>query len=322
MKRSSLLIVGVVAVAIGAGYGIGVRRGGFPSLNLNSKTIGFEPREISLGEQLWMQEVPFESRFVNRSATSIVILRFDSSCGCTLLDNSSFQNQSLEPGQSITVTGKIDTKQTLGSKTVDLRAHLTDGRVITGQLYWKTIGTYEVEPRSINLGRVVADEEKAMPSTTLKFHSKGARLRQATTDSDWLAVEMGDEANLLVKLVRERLPVGRTFGRIILETDDPHVPQFSIPVLMDGARDPLAVPSNVFLRGTQSQRVKIIDANGGLQRPMEWSTNDPALTVRKSAEDTLEVQIKPDDALRGGSAVVSVVDARNKKTSFTVTQLR
>lgn len=262
---------------------------------------------------------PFELQFVNRSTRSVGIKKIVSSCGCTVLDED-LHGSAVEPGETISITGRIDAGARPGhfQRRVDL--FTDDDQLFSAFVHYNVVATYTLQPTVVDFGRVDPSDSDFDDVRTALFRSDTATLGEPSVDSPWLEAATHERSSGETEIVihaRKEYPVyGKHVGRVVIPTSDPNHPSVVILAQVDCVQALRPVPAHVFLRGDEVQTVRLVD-DAGEAAPVAkaWSDClDLSVTVDAASVSVTNARgANPDEAV-----VVWVVDDRDRRTSFLV----
>jgi hypothetical protein len=252
-----------------------------------SEPIGFTSDSIDLGEAPWHTAAPFELRFYNGTERQLTVASIESSCGCTVLEVPASE-QPVIPGKSaLLIPGVLHTRGETGSKEYKVRVVTREAGEYTCSLVIDVFGTYKVEPREIDFGKV---RRGALPNTgsvrEFVFESSiDEVVSDPTADVDWIRCRRAAtcEASVRYEVMIDptRLRFGLQTGTLCLETSNPDCASACVRVRVLVIRELTAVPEEIYLSPGEDHRVEIRDANGRLveARRVEGYTQGIAVQI-------------------------------------------
>lgn len=281
-------------------------------------SVRFEPMELDFGDQPWHIDVPFELVLVNDRSQTVTLAGAQSSCGCTVIERERVAGVQVGPRQRYTIPGFISTETAGGIRERSVTVHLSDGTPCVARMRMNVIRSYRFEPEMAAFGRVVVDGPHGAgvavdPEMSLRFESLGPlMLAEPEVDSRWLHARI-DEAGggIVIQLNRRLLPTGPSYGRINVLTDDPYVPEWSIPVSFEVGRQLEAVPSHLFVRDGAPQTARIVAADGTEVSILGVTPSEPAIQVRLLDNTSLEASCDPGATLSAQPILVNVSEGRS-----------
>jgi hypothetical protein len=98
------------------------------------------------------------------------------------------------------------------------------------------------------------------------------------SDSHWLTGSV-DGDSIEVHVLTDELPLGKTFGRLTVETTDFYMPSCTIPVTIDHVADIVLAPSRLFLADDDPHVVRALGANGQPLRISSFECSAPDLRI-------------------------------------------
>ncbi|MFO0839294.1 MAG: DUF1573 domain-containing protein [Phycisphaerae bacterium] len=232
-----LLLLAVVGLAAFT-FGLSWSRRPAPSSS-RAAQVGFEPIELDLGKLPWHEKIPFRGTFRNGLSKPLIVRSVKPACGCTVIDASQYADKPFAPGASHTLDGTLDVGGALGQRRREIQLLDDTGAVHTLTVAYDAFATYRLQPDFVRFGEVDIDAPTAADSVqSIVFASDRVRLVGVpTSDSPWIDValnERGNESDIVVRVRKSHLPPGRRFSQLTVHTDDPHKPDFVLPVQIEG----------------------------------------------------------------------------------------
>lgn len=297
MSRSSAITIGVILTAVVGGYSLGYLRTGnpTPASTVESSLTGLSPSEIDLGEHLWGKEIAFELTFFNRETEPVVVSSVKSSCGCTILsDKDAFAQRQVAPGGSLIIPGKLTTPKDPGQRTSVVTLTLTSGVTHTSNVKVNVKGTWRLTPKSLDFGEIPADGSIGIRhARVISFVSETDSVVGApVADVPWIKCDLGRggraATDILVEVLPERLPPGKSLGSVTVRTSSSAKPTGVFYVRASLVQELAATPPIVILRGDRPQKARFTDRDGQSVR----------LASAHSQRDAIRVEVLEDGYVR------------------------
>lgn len=202
----------------------------------------------------WKVTTEFDLAFHNPSQAPIRLVEVKTSCGCTALDRKTQFPAVVAPGAEFHIRGVIDAGVTPGQLERTVAVRDGTGREFRATLRLTVTPTYEFEPPKVSFGRQTEHDD---PAAVITFTSETARLTGAVSvDADWLqATVEGNRVSVSTKM--DRLTNGLNIGRVTVQTDDPWLPAFTVPVSVSMVASLILIPSRVFLVDDKPRAVRV-----------------------------------------------------------------
>ena len=288
----------------------------------NPAFVGFQPREINLGDQLWGSRIPVDLTFVNRGPRSVAIASIDASCSCTVIKTDRYIGEAVAPDDELTIEAMFDIETNPGRKTSSIRLTGDDGQKYSATILANVLGTWSVTPGTVDLGRVVLDDPEATASQITVYESLEDELVGVDAGAaGWIETRLaprGDgRTEILMRVKRERLPPGISSASIVVKTTNPIKPASVIYVRAKGVYSLVAAPAYVSLIGTESKLVVFKNEDGTPADLREYSVEDSNLEIELLAEGKLRIT-NPSGQLKNELVTVIVTDQRGREREIIV----
>jgi len=204
-----------------------------------------------------------------------VVADVHAECECTVVRSGAFRGARVTPGTTLTLDGHVDVGYRGGTVRKGVAVTLADGRTIAAELKWTVKRAYTASPDKLAFFVL---EDEGPESTFVDFDSQTAKpVGPPRVDSPWLsATRTGGRIRIAVD--PQTAPSGKTWGHVLLRTDDPHVPLLSIPVLADKLAKINVYPNRVWLPAGATRIVRITDAAGAFPR-ISATSNSSAVEI-------------------------------------------
>jgi hypothetical protein len=330
---TALRWVGVGVVA-GVAFLAGVTRhawwptspGVSASSDVAAGTAGFSAPFVDLGMQPWHSSVEFRAEFINRTARQVTIAAVKPSCDCTAIDTDEFVGREIGTGGRVRIKGRLDTGSQLGKRASEVTFLLNSGAVHTLRVRYEVMGTYRLQPERLVFDGIALDEDDGESESVqcALFSSKTAEITaQPKADVPWLDISTaarGDGVSELYFHIRKnQLSFGQSSAQVRIETNDPFKPILLVPVTVHATSSLRPAPAHVFLRPTESKRVRFLRRDGTAATLAQAETADTGLEIRLDADGgcihischaaaSREARVEvTDDTGRAASVLVSVM---------------
>lgn len=216
-----------------------------------ARFLSFDPPEVDIGPQPWGLEVPFTVTLRNDTESTATLRGITPSCGCTVIDGSQYAGAEVAAGDILDIVGTVDVGTVLGPHRKQIDVLLDGGSVRSVFVRFDTFATYDASPRDLAFGDVDLQHQEDRILSVL-FVSDSAKVLSAQTDVPWVDAALREAASgrfeIAARLTPALLPPGPSFGRVLVRTDDPSRPTFSVPVHANGLAKLMAAPRHLFLR--------------------------------------------------------------------------
>jgi hypothetical protein len=203
-----------------------------PSIVGKSPKIVFDQVEFDFGQADSGDTVEHTYRFRNEGDSTLTIERVQASCGCT---GALASVKDVPPGGAGEVMATFRTKGYQGPVTKGISVETNDpqNRMIRLALKGEVVTAVSVEPRSLNFGRINRNERPQPVKLTLKLREgKDLRIQSVSTDASAIVltrVEELDSGAVYTVGLREKVPVGRLYGNIVIRTSGNKSPEIQVP---------------------------------------------------------------------------------------------
>lgn len=213
------------------------------------------------GEQFSTQLVEHTYSIENRGNATLLISKVHASCGCTVATVSS---QSIPPGQTATVTARLNLKGRRGDQTKIITIESNDPKAGVYRLTLKGKSLIEIglEPGYVNFGEVTGTN----PVTkTVELLSRDPNIELVSVTGDTDTTQASIEADAEGKRRQIRVTALPPFtegfhrGELTVLTTHPTQPKFKLPVSLLVPQPIHVVPQKLSIRGNYP---------GGLTRAM------------------------------------------------------
>lgn len=249
-------------------------------------SAGFSAPYVDLGMQPWHSSVEFSTEFVNQAAQAVTIVAVKPSCDCTAIDTEAFVGHEINRGGRLNIKGRLDTGSQLGKRASEVTFLLNTGALHTVRVHFEVMGTYRLQPERVVFEQVRLDhDDDADAVQCALFSSRTAQITaEPAADVPWLEIsraERGDGVTELYFHVRKsHLLSGQNFGQVRIETNDPFRPVSLVAVLANAVSSLRPTPAHVFLRRTESKRVRFLNEDGTPAVPAVATTADEGLVIQ------------------------------------------
>lgn len=148
-----LLAVAGVAFAVGVWRSPTKSGGGgihspVPLAAFAEKIVGFVPARIDLGTQPWASVLPLELEFVNGGDSPVVISSISTTCNCAVFDSAAMSGRSVAPGETLQVSGSLETGSHAGALARSVTLTTNDQRQFVATLFVEVTGSWAVSADS------------------------------------------------------------------------------------------------------------------------------------------------------------------------------
>jgi len=314
MRHLSGIKLLLVLVAVFAAYAVGVWRQSGQQLGASAVQgyVGFEPAEIDLGDVPWARTIPFRLVLVNRAKESFTVVSAQSTCDCTVIDQRSYEGRIVNAGDSLPIDLTIDTQKNPGRKLRRVEVTASTGRTYSASVMLNVVGTWSVQPDTIDFGDVLLDGSEAPEDRLAAYDSPADELLEVSAPGvAWLecyAAPRGEgEAQaheILFRVLKERLPPGSNNATIVVRTSNTIKSTAAIYVKARGTYQLISRPFEIHLVGSTPVTVEFFDRHGQAQR----------IVVAECANTAVRIQIQPDGSLEicnsSGRALPEVISVR------------
>ncbi|MCG3127078.1 MAG: hypothetical protein CHACPFDD_01935 [Phycisphaerae bacterium] len=226
----------LAALAGGLGYWRATERASCPGSvdETSGPEPGFQPGIVDVGRVPWGSELAGDLVFVNAGRSSLTIRAIVTDCGCTALDESAVIGQTLEPGDSLPIRFTVRAGTNPGNKRTRVTLHTTSGRMYRADVLVDVVGTWSIEPASVDFGTVEIDGAETHESI-LTFSSQVDQVQAVEAeDAPWLTVRRtprgSDGVAILVALDACNLRPGAHVAALTVRTNCRLKPDALIPV--------------------------------------------------------------------------------------------
>lgn len=285
-----------------------------------AETVSFAPTLVDLGRYPWYSRAPFVSTLKNDSRDGVRISAVTVSCGCVGVDRGVLQGKELLPGESVEVAGFLENNGNIGVLEQRIDVLFENGSIRTLTIVENSYPTYTISPQKLDFDEVEVADPDTEPSGTLTFQSDYARLLGAESDSPWLDVGVidGSPARVIARLVLDSLPQGRNTGHIILNTDDPARPKYSVTCNVSAMQELRPIPGQVFLTKTaRSASVRFVRQSGEMARVQEIVVVGGGIAAR-IADDHLSVIVEGLESAADRGGILRITDDQGKHSRVLV----
>jgi hypothetical protein len=185
------------------------------------------------------------------------------------------------------------------------------------------VGTWALSRDTLDFGDVALDEPDADdPCESVIFTAAPDQLRaQPAPDAPWMACETAarsdNRTEILITVRRDELAPGLNRGAVLLKTTSPEVPSAAIVVTARGVQRLNSAPAHVFLRGSDSQLVRVLGEDGQPVVVRSATASDGNIEIVIVNPSEIEVRNKSGQALPQ-LFVVTVVDDRGRTVRIPV----
>ncbi len=271
----------------------------------------FEPREVDLGRVPWFSEVPFQTRFVNTTRSALQIELIKPACGCTILDPERFTLLPLGAGEAVEISGNLKVGAGLGEFARQIDLLLDSGAVHSTWIHYETFATYSLTPATIEFGVVDLDAADELTARAFFMSEFASITAPPQSDSAWLQATLlprkTAETEIVLRILRDRLPHGESNAQLLIVTDDQFRPVASLPVRLKTRARLRASPARAVLRLGESVTVRAIADSGAISKIASWD-QPGSLDVLPSSDGTALI-VSPASAPAGSEAVLVLTDS-------------
>ncbi|MFQ5422818.1 MAG: DUF1573 domain-containing protein [Phycisphaerae bacterium] len=323
LRRIAIGLAAFVVMTFGAFY-LGLRSPGAVPVVVarvhSAPAVSLDPTELDFGPQPWGIEIPFHMTLRNATNDPITIERTETSCACTVV-NKGHAGRVVGPSETVVFDLTLETRYRPGEKMETFTVTPAGGDPLTCRLRVDVTPTYRVEPDDLDFGDVAMAGD-AEPSRLLTFVSHAGRRIVGVPEADaaWLRAAVADRPDhteILVRVLGNRLPPGVSTASLVITTNDPARPQTSVYVTARGVQALAPDPPHVFLMGTETQIVRVKDAQGASVRIVSAEPDRDGLRLIIRDDGTLEVSNATGKTLPD-TVTVRITDARGGVGRFLV----
>ena len=280
--------------------------------------IRFEPASVELGSQLWGQTVPISVTLSHSGDTAVRVKSVSTSCGCTAVAGLEV-GKSLEPGEIYPLSVELDTQHEPGRKTRYVNVTLESGEKAKLAILVDVYATYTLSQRAVNLGNVDITDSASLAAQSIWFESDSVTLvGEPRVDSDWLKARLaprdGGKVEILLSVIKSKLPFGDQRAKLTMSTSDPTVPTTAVFVRARGYQPLEPQPARAYLIGADGQRVRFVLAESEEDAAtLVWAGTDDDTLVVKLAEDGQVEIVNPSGRALGRNSFVHMKDDKGRK---------
>jgi len=280
------------------------------------ESVGFDPQEIDLGQQLWGRTVPVTLMFVNGAERGLRVSEVAASCGCLVLDKDLYKATGIPAHGSLTIEADLEVGLSLGTLRRAVEITTDEGAQFTGVIVAEVVPTYCFSPELVDFGRVGTESAEAGTTAVVAFESDFVQIEgQPVPDCPWLEAEIvpqGEHAReIRLRVLAERLPFDRSVAHVTVYTTDAFVPRRVLQVRATGVQDLAPVPRRVVLMGSAEQIVRFEGADGSEAKLVQVECESEALSIAPRGADTIALRLNSGYTLPDW-ALVRVKDERGR----------
>jgi hypothetical protein len=212
-----------------------------PGSSTKDARTGFNPAQSDLGTQTWNSDTHFVAEFMNHGSSAVVIEAVNVSCSC-LIPNQDYVGRSVQPGDTLTLEGLLNTGYQPGTLTRTLTIVASNAKTHQFTLTCNVVPTYTLDP-----ARLEFSATEKMP-LTVDLNSKYAvTFVSATADKPWVYADVS-ERTIEVHIDWDLVPPGMQQASLNIYTDDALVSGMRVPITIRNFRRMHVYPSVVYLR--------------------------------------------------------------------------
>ncbi len=197
--------------------------------------------------------------FFNGGPDPITVIGVRRSCDCTILDQDLLPETPVEPGETLPLTGTIETGRKPGDFARVVGLESSSGDVYEAHLRLHVIPSYTLSQEKLLFNAL---ENDGPVSDEVVFLSDSSRIEaQPLPSVSWLTAT-ADGHRVTVTVNPTEIPGGRALGSVSIRTNDPYVPVVLLPVEVNRFREVNFYPSRLFLSEAAPKTVLVTDAGG------------------------------------------------------------
>jgi|GEM_PF-5742905 len=216
----------------------------------------------------------------------MAITRVRRSCDCTVLDQQGLEGVSIGPGESLPITGFLESGVSPGDLTRVILLEFANGQKHQATLSLRVISGYQLSADSLRFD--VTDGEMPQTKEVLLIGAETAIVAAPQAAVDWISAR--NDGKLVSVTVDPAAVRGRrSFGTVTILTDDPQVPSAGITVEVNRFSEINFYPPRLFLLRGRTGSLRVTDAIGNAVEISGARSAPPGLALKFEANGRLDV---------------------------------